>query len=206
MAKRIYQGYLYDTDLSIKVGEREPTHRSPDHSYQETLYRTPGGAYFLHRVAGLASPYAEERAGVWYGIDKIVIMNAEEVREWAEDYLPVEIYQSEFGIVPIAGEGRELEHELDIDGLDNLGWYSTTDVDTSPTGLEGIDWARVAIPKEGNMPAIEEQPTTPESLESQIYRLANFIAENIPGEPSAPEGAVDTAIRLLSRCCIEQNA
>jgi len=38
-----------------------------------------------------------------------------------------------------------------------------------------------------------------ESLESQIDRLAHFIMENIPGEPSESEGAIDTAIRLLKK-------
>lgn len=36
-----------------------------------------------------------------------------------------------------------------------------------------------------------------ESAEQQIKRLARFIMEEIPGEPSQSEGAVDTAIRLL---------
>lgn len=36
-----------------------------------------------------------------------------------------------------------------------------------------------------------------EELESQIDRLAKFIMENIPDEPSQSEGAVDTTIRLL---------
>jgi hypothetical protein len=36
-----------------------------------------------------------------------------------------------------------------------------------------------------------------EPLEDQIARLAGFIAEQVPGEPSRSEGAVDTAIRLL---------
>lgn len=39
----------------------------------------------------------------------------------------------------------------------------------------------------------------PESAEDQIKRLADFIMENVPGEPSESEGAVDTAIRLLAR-------
>lgn len=38
-----------------------------------------------------------------------------------------------------------------------------------------------------------------EHLEKQIDKLATFIMENIPGEPSESEGAVDTAIRLLSK-------
>lgn len=36
-----------------------------------------------------------------------------------------------------------------------------------------------------------------ESLQKQIDRLAKFIMDEIPGEPSQNEGAVDTAIRLL---------
>jgi hypothetical protein len=38
-----------------------------------------------------------------------------------------------------------------------------------------------------------------ESLESQVERLARFILDNVPGEPSEDQGAIDTAIRLLSR-------
>lgn len=36
-----------------------------------------------------------------------------------------------------------------------------------------------------------------ESAEGQIDRLAAFIMENIEGEPSANEGAVDCAIRIM---------
>jgi hypothetical protein len=36
-------------------------------------------------------------------------------------------------------------------------------------------------------------------LESQVQRLAEFITEHVPGEPSHSEGAVDTAIRLLGQ-------
>jgi hypothetical protein len=38
-----------------------------------------------------------------------------------------------------------------------------------------------------------------EPLEDQTERLATFIVEHVPGEPSANEGAIDTAIRLLRR-------
>jgi hypothetical protein len=43
------------------------------------------------------------------------------------------------------------------------------------------------------------EASTPESAEDQIKRLADFIADNVPGEPSQSQGAVDTAIRLLSQ-------
>lgn len=36
-------------------------------------------------------------------------------------------------------------------------------------------------------------------LPDQIKRLAHFIIQNFPGEPSQNEGAVDTAIRLMTK-------
>lgn len=36
-----------------------------------------------------------------------------------------------------------------------------------------------------------------ETLLEQIDRLAKFIIENVPGEPSVSEGAVDCAIRII---------
>ena len=35
-------------------------------------------------------------------------------------------------------------------------------------------------------------------LSKQVDRLASFIVEKFPGEPSRSEGAVDTAIRIMS--------
>lgn len=42
-----------------------------------------------------------------------------------------------------------------------------------------------------------ETPSTFDPAE-QVRRLARFIEQHIPGEPSQSQGAVDTAIRLLS--------
>ena len=42
----------------------------------------------------------------------------------------------------------------------------------------------------------------PESLPSQVNRLATFISEEIPGEPSKSEGAIDCAIRLLRKAYV----
>jgi len=38
-----------------------------------------------------------------------------------------------------------------------------------------------------------------ETAQQQIDRLARFIMEEVPGEPSQSQGAVDTAIRLLRK-------
>ena len=56
---------------------------------------------------------------------------------------------------------------------------------------------------------LKEEPRPPavkvhESCHKQIERLARFIQEEIPGEPSRLEGAVDTAIRLLRLVSLKQ--
>jgi len=38
-----------------------------------------------------------------------------------------------------------------------------------------------------------------EPLQDQVKRLAEFIATNVPGEPSQSEGAIDTAISILAK-------
>ena len=48
---------------------------------------------------------------------------------------------------------------------------------------------------------MNDQPPTHESLESQVSRLARFIMDEIPGEPSQSDGAVDTAIRIMRTLC-----
>ena len=54
-------------------------------------------------------------------------------------------------------------------------------------------------PLEGTFEAwvVYEQPHELDSAANQVTRLAQHILENVPGEPSMSEGAVDTAIRLL---------
>jgi hypothetical protein len=60
-----------------------------------------------------------------------------------------------------------------------------------------VAWSAV---KEFHMEGILRAPLAeaPQS-ERQIDQLANFILNEVPGEPSENEGAVDTAIRLIRR-------
>lgn len=37
------------------------------------------------------------------------------------------------------------------------------------------------------------------TLKAQVNQLATFIMENIEGEPSQSEGAIDTAIRIMAK-------
>lgn len=55
--------------------------------------------------------------------------------------------------------------------------------------------------KDAERAAIEQAGAagTNDGLNEQVGRLAAFILEHVPGEPSQSEGAVDTAIRLLTQ-------
>ena len=44
-----------------------------------------------------------------------------------------------------------------------------------------------------------------ETAKSQIDRLGKFIMDEVPGEPSRSEGAVDTAIRIIRELRAEKN-
>ncbi len=46
--------------------------------------------------------------------------------------------------------------------------------------------------------------TPPDEVVAQIDRLAQFILNEVPGEPSENEGAVDTAIRLMREFYVER--
>ena len=64
---------------------------------------------------------------------------------------------------------------------------------------EGYKDAKKAASTGGSLPAREEVKQQIKTSEvSQITKLANYIMANVPGEPSASEGAVDTAIRVMS--------
>jgi hypothetical protein len=44
------------------------------------------------------------------------------------------------------------------------------------------------------------------SLDHQVANLAQYIMDEVPGEPSESQGAIDTAIRLLRLFQVERDA
>jgi len=43
------------------------------------------------------------------------------------------------------------------------------------------------------------------TAEEQVERLAKFIMDEVPGEPSRSEGAVDTAIRIIKQLMADKS-
>lgn len=86
---------------------------------------------------------------------------------------------------------RHMAADLDICGED-----ASTDIELEVAPLvpirPPIKWP-TALPQVGKMPG---RASVAEAL-VQIGHLADFIMAEVPGEPSASEGAIETAIRLL---------
>ena len=89
-----------------------------------------------------------------------------------------------------------------------LGWETLTPITSDPSEWEDMSemngspmWQNKRdsrfFSRDGGKTwwGLDDDKKTPGE---QIDKLAKFIMENIPGEPSESEGAVDTAIRLLS--------
>lgn len=58
--KKIICKVEYDTEASELVAKHTVGAFGDPNGYEERLYKTEGGKYFLYTVGGEASPYAEE--------------------------------------------------------------------------------------------------------------------------------------------------
>ena len=59
--QKIIRGRMYDTDTAEVVGRRVEGLFGNPSGYEEVLYRTPEGYYFLFGRGGAESPYPAEK-------------------------------------------------------------------------------------------------------------------------------------------------
>ena len=71
--QRIIRGKIYDTEIADKVSTRASGAFGDPAGFEERLYRTPDGWYFLYGIGGEESPYptpviravSKKRAAEW---------------------------------------------------------------------------------------------------------------------------------------------
>ena len=51
--------HIYDTAKAEALGNRAYSYYGDPAGYEETLYKTKGGLFFLHGIGGVESPYPE---------------------------------------------------------------------------------------------------------------------------------------------------
>ena len=118
--KKIIKGKRYDTESANSVGYDYYSNRGDFSYWRETLYRKSTGEYFLHGEGGPMSRYAEVVGqNQWSGGEKIIPLSIESAKEWAEDHLSVEEYESAFGD-PEGEEKKTCSFSLSTKAIEKL--------------------------------------------------------------------------------------
>lgn len=93
-------GRKYDTETAKCVGNWNNGYSCNDFKYvKESLYCKKTGEFFLYGEGGAMTEYAESYAGNTYGSERIIPLTEDEAKEWAENKLDADDYESIFGPV-----------------------------------------------------------------------------------------------------------
>jgi hypothetical protein len=86
---KIIDGVRYDTDKAIEIGSASYSNSGDFHHWDETLYKSPrSGRFFIAGSGGPMSKYSRQiEQNSWSGGSRIIPINADQAREWCEQYL-----------------------------------------------------------------------------------------------------------------------
>ena len=96
---KVINGKKYNTDTAKLLGTWYAEYSSTDYKYfEEYLYRTKSGNFFIYGEGGPDSPYRQQvEYNTWTGGESIIPITFEQARKWAEDHLDGEDYEAIFG-------------------------------------------------------------------------------------------------------------
>lgn len=99
--KKIIDGHRYDSDTARFLGSYcAPGNWRDFRHYEEELYITRAGLYFLHGEGGPMTRYAVQvESSGWTGGEKIIPLSESAAKEWAEEHLDGDEYEKIFGEV-----------------------------------------------------------------------------------------------------------
>ena len=119
--RKIICGKRYDTNTAKKIGSDGYNDRGDLSFWEETLYQKRTGEFFLHGVGGPASKYAEITGqSEWAGGEKIIPLEFEKAREWAEKHLEADEYREIFGPVEEDDSRRLISLSLPTTAVETL--------------------------------------------------------------------------------------
>lgn len=94
--KKVINGKLYNTETAKRLGYTfHGESRSDFRYYEETLYKTKSGQYFIHGEGGPMSRYSRAVGqNSWSGGESIRPVSEEAAQAWCEEELDAEEYIS----------------------------------------------------------------------------------------------------------------
>ena len=92
--KKIIAGKLYNTETASWIGSTyNPVSKLDFKWFEEDLYRTKKGAWFLAGKGGPLSHYATPvESGCWMEGEKIIPLSEEAAKDWVAKHLSTEEY------------------------------------------------------------------------------------------------------------------
>lgn len=120
--KKIINGKKYDTDTAKEVGSHWNGTDPRDFSwYQETLYEKRTGEFFLYGEGGPMTRYAVSCGqNEWSGSARIIPLDHEAARKWAEKHLSADEYESFFGTVEEDETKRIVTYSLPVSTVEKI--------------------------------------------------------------------------------------
>lgn len=98
--RKIIKNKVYDTSTATYISSYSYKPEDRLYGYDEELYRKRTGEYFMYCDGGPGSRYSREYGdSSREGIAIIEPLTYDEAKEWAEEHLPAETYEAEFGKV-----------------------------------------------------------------------------------------------------------
>ena len=96
--KKIIDGKRYDTETATRLADIQRGQQSSFDYFEEALYRTAKGAYFLAGFGHASSKYAVACGDGSYGAGHgLSALTEDAAYEWAERYLDADQVESLFG-------------------------------------------------------------------------------------------------------------
>lgn len=96
--KKVIDGHMYNTDTAKELGFfNNGNDYSNLYYFEETLFRTKSGLYFLYGEGGAGSRYCEVNGDEYSYGSRIIPLDESEARKWAERHLDGDTYEEIFG-------------------------------------------------------------------------------------------------------------
>lgn len=120
--KRIINQKRYDTDKAVKVGEYWNGLSKSDFGHiTETLYRKRTGEFFLHGQGGANTKYAKAvGTNCWQGDERLMPLEFDTARKWAEEHLDADQYEEIFGAVTEDDSRKVVTLSLTMTAIEKL--------------------------------------------------------------------------------------
>ena len=120
--KRIINQKRYNTEKAEKVGEYWNGLSKSDFGHiTETLYRKRTGEFFLHGQGGANTKYAKAvGTNCWQGAERLMPMEFETARKWAEKHLDADQYEEIFGAVTEDDSRKVVTLSLTLTAIEKL--------------------------------------------------------------------------------------